>query len=208
MKNTKLRIVLSAFSLFAIFMTATVAKAAPIRFNQVTQVVNAKPNGAKTGGFTQLRLADDDVVVSVTKTVDDPPTTQDDRVITETKIEVVQSEACDCPVEPKEPGFPKWALLGLAAIPIVIILINRKNTPTPTPTTPTPTPSTPTPTPSTPTPTPTPNTPTPTPTPEPVPEPMTILLFGTGLAGIGLAARRRLRRKEQMENTIISEEEI
>jgi hypothetical protein len=38
-------------------------------------------------------------------------------------------------------------------------------------------------------------TPTPTPPPEPVPEPMTILLFGTGLAGIGLAARRKFGKK-------------
>jgi PEP-CTERM motif len=57
----------------------------------------------------------------------------------------------------------------------------------------TPTPMTPTPTPMTPTPTP-PMTPTPTPM-EPVPEPMTILLFGTGLASIGLAARRRFGKK-------------
>jgi hypothetical protein len=29
---------------------------------------------------------------------------------------------------------------------------------------------------------------------------MTILLFGTGLAGIGVAARRRLRKKADKEN--------
>ncbi|MBK8303216.1 MAG: PEP-CTERM sorting domain-containing protein [Chloracidobacterium sp.] len=39
-----------------------------------------------------------------------------------------------------------------------------------------------------------PMTPTPTP-PEPVPEPVTILLFGTGLASIGLAARRKFGKK-------------
>ncbi|MCZ2389811.1 MAG: PEP-CTERM sorting domain-containing protein [Acidobacteria bacterium] len=35
---------------------------------------------------------------------------------------------------------------------------------------------------------------TPTP-PQPVPEPITILLFGTGLASVGLAARKRFGKK-------------
>ncbi|HLM00336.1 MAG TPA: PEP-CTERM sorting domain-containing protein, partial [Pyrinomonadaceae bacterium] len=62
------------------------------------------------------------------------------------------------------------------------------------------TPPTETPTPTmTPTVTPT-MTPKVTPTPEPVPEPMTILLFGTGLASIGLAARRRLRKRSGEED--------
>ncbi len=204
MKNTKLRIVLSSISLLAICLTATVAKGGPIRFQQVVQVVNAKPSSAKTGGFTQLRLADDNVVVNAKD--DDGDTPQDKRVIITQTTEITDADSCDCPVDEIRKGFPKWALLGLVAIPVAIILIRRKTpTPTPTPTTPTPTPTTQTPTP-TPTPTPT-STPTPTPTPtvtptpEPVPEPMTILLFGTGLAGIGLTARRRLRRKEKAENS-------
>ncbi|MEO7659812.1 MAG: PEP-CTERM sorting domain-containing protein, partial [Pyrinomonadaceae bacterium] len=64
--------------------------------------------------------------------------------------------------------------------------IPKGKTPTPTP------PATPTPPGMTPTPPP-PPPPTPPPTPPtPVPEPMTILLFGTGLASIGMAARRKL----------------
>ncbi len=199
MKNTKLQFVLSSLSLFAIMMTATVAQAAPVRFNQVTQMVDAKPSGAKTGGFTQLRLIVDDVVVSAVKTEDDPTAPQDDRVIVTKTSQVVLADDCGCDQPPPEKKFPYWALLGLVAIPIAVVLINRKDkTPTPTATVPTQTPTlTPTPTPpTTPTPTPTP-TPTVTPTPEPVPEPMTILLFGTGLAGIGITARRRMRRKEK-----------
>ena len=204
MKNTKLKIALSIICLLAFSWSAF---AAPVRINQVVQTVNAKPGKAKTGGFAQLYLADDTVIGD-----DDTKTPQqDDRVIITKKVEVLESEVCDCENPTTPPSrLPKWALLGLAAIPVAIILLNRDKDPTPTPTptgTPTVTPTTtPTPTTPTPTPTPTPTTPTPTPTPtltptpEPVPEPMTILLFGTGLAGIGVAARRRLRKKEQKEN--------
>lgn len=50
----------------------------------------------------------------------------------------------------------------------------------------------------TPTPTPPPTTPTP---PAPVPEPMTIMMFGTGLASIGFAARRRFGKKGTEEGS-------
>ncbi|MFT3745845.1 MAG: PEP-CTERM sorting domain-containing protein [Pyrinomonadaceae bacterium] len=163
------------------------------------------------GSISRLRLTDDVKFVMTSDGDDDkkakPAVPQDGRVITETKTEIVTDDVCDCEEdEVIKRGFPKWALLGLAAIPVAFILIKRKkDTPTPTPPTtptpgitPTPTPpTTPTPTPTpgiTPTPTPPPVTPTPTP-PEPVPEPMTILLFGTGLASIGLAARRKFGKK-------------
>ncbi|MEK7723649.1 MAG: PEP-CTERM sorting domain-containing protein [Acidobacteriota bacterium] len=203
MKNTKLKITLSIICLFAFSWSVM---AAPVRINQVIQSVNAKPGKAKTGGFAQLQLASDD---TITSDDDKDIPQQDKRVIITKTTEITEAEECDCIVPPEPPGkFPKWALLGLAAIPVAIILLNRDKDPTPTPTptgtptgTPTPTPTnTPTPTPTpTATPTPTP-TPTMTPTPEPVPEPMTILLFGTGLAGIGVAARRRLRKKADKEN--------
>lgn len=204
MKNTKFKITLSFVCLLAFSWSVM---AAPVRINQIIQEVNAKPGKAKTGGFSQLHLASDDTVKD-----DDTDTPQQDdkRVIVTKTTEITEAEECNCIItDPKTPGkFPKWALLGLAAIPVAIILLNRDDDPTPTPTptttptgSPTPTPTnTPTPTP-TPTPTATP-TPTPsiTPTPEPVPEPMTVLLFGTGLAGIGVAARRRLRKKANKEN--------
>jgi hypothetical protein len=184
---------IASFVIVSSIMTATVANAAPVRFNQVTQVVNVKPGKANNGNFSRLRLAGDDVIVGDTDGDDDKkktatPAPQDDRVITETSSEIVEDEVCDCveDVVVSKGGFPKWTLLGLGAIPLLFLIKKGDDDPTPTPTT-TPT-MTPTTTPS--------MTPTVTPTvEEPVPEPMTLLLFGTGLAGIGLAARRRLGRK-------------
>jgi hypothetical protein len=188
--------------LVSILSGFSTVNAAPVQFNEVTQFISAKPGKATTGSFSQLGLSSFDDPVGETGD-DDDKKKQDGRVITKTTTEVqeVSPEDCDCGPLPKDKKFPKWALLGLAAIPIAIILIRRhkdKDTPTPTPSIPiTQTPTT------TPTPTPTktpPMTPTPTP-PEPVPEPMTILLFGTGLAGIGMAARRRFGKKEDKKES-------
>lgn len=203
MKTFNLRVLLSAVCVVSILAGFTKVTAGPVRFDQVVQIVNAKPGKATTGAFSRLAVAGDYSSILVGDDDDDKKKKggQDGRVITETKTEIVQDDACDCVEEDHKRGFPKWALLGLAAIPIAFILIRRKkDTPTPTPTSsiPNETP-TPTPTPHTPTPTPTPPmTPTPTP-PEPVPEPMTILLFGTGLASIGMAARRRFGKKRDSE---------
>ena len=205
MRNYKFRFFLAVFSLMSILTLNFATNAAPVKFNQVVQVVNVKPGNAKTGAFSQLRLANDLITFNNTDGDGDDtktPSQQDDRVITEIKTDVVEDEVCECDdVQPDvvKRSFSKWALLGLAAIPIVFLITRDKDktpTPTTTPTT-TPTSQTPTPTPTpTPTITPTPTvTPTPTP-PEPVPEPMTILLFGTGLAGIGLAARRKFGKKK------------
>lgn len=210
MITNKVRFSLSAISLFSIvFVASTKINAAPVRFSQVTQVVDAKPGKANSGSYASIRLAND----PVNDPKNDPKkegeksgtkTPQDDRVITETSFEIERVDACPCEPDKKKGGFPYWTLLGLAAIPLIIVLKDDDDpTPTPTPpTTMTPTPpTTMTPTPTmTMTPTPT-DTPTKTPTPptEPVPEPMTILLFGTGLAGVGLAARRKFGRRDEDE---------
>lgn len=225
MRNLQLRFVLSTIVLFSILMAAATANAAPVTFNQIVQIINAKPGTANTGGFAQLRLVGGELVFTDDDGDDDagkPKPQQDDRVITETRSEIVEDEVCDCaPIDVPKGGFPKYALLGLAAIPLLFLIPRNKDkeTPTPTPPTVTPTPTppgmTPTPTPTpgiTPTPTPPGMTPTPTPTvtptpgitpsptpPEPVPEPMTLLLFGTGLAGIGLAARKKFGKKKDDE---------
>lgn len=200
MKKINLRVLLSAVCVASVLAGFTKVNAGPVRFDQVVQIVNARPGKAESSMFSRLAMAG-----SMSAGFDDsdddkkkPSPQQDGRVITQTESGIVE-DTYDCDCEQYGGGFPKWALLGLAAIPVAFILLRDKKTPTPTQTvpgqTPTPTPTaTPTVTPTvTPTATP-PMTPTPTP-PEPVPEPMTILLFGTGLASIGLAARRRFGKK-------------
>ena len=226
MKNLQIRFVLSVITIFSILMTITTAFAAPVKFNQVVQIINAKPDKAKTGGFSQLRLAGGELVSDGDDEKDSknndgknkktaPP--QDDRVIIETTSEIVEDDVCDCDQPQIAKGkFPYWALLGLTAVPLLFLIPHGDDDDTPTPTPNFPTTMTPTPTMTmTPTMTPTPTmtmTPTPTITPTPtmtppmsptppdaVPEPMTLLLFGTGLASIGAAARKKFGRKDNEE---------
>jgi hypothetical protein len=204
MRKINFRVFLSASCLASILVGFTTINAGPIRFDQVVQVINARPGKAGNGSLTQLKVAGD---YSFLFDDDDDKKKgaqpQDGRVITETKSDIVKDDVCDCEEATHETrGFPKWALLGLAAIPVAFILIkhNDDKTPTPTPSVPV----TPSQTPSpnvTPSPTATPMTPPPSPTPpQPVPEPVTILLFGTGLASIGLAARRKYGKKDDKTN--------
>lgn len=209
MNINKYRGLLSAICIASILACFSRVDAAPIRFDQVIQFVNPEPGTASSASFSRIRTIDDPVFIMTSADGEDDktkkvPAPQDGRVITETKTEIVTDDVCDCEEEiVTQRRFPKWALLGLAAIPIAFILIKRKkDSPTPTQTipnmTPTP-PGSPTPTPGmSPSPTPPPMTPTPTP-PEPVPEPMTILLFGTGLASIGMAARRKFGKKRDAD---------
>ncbi|MCS6873531.1 MAG: PEP-CTERM sorting domain-containing protein [Pyrinomonadaceae bacterium] len=180
-----------------IFIGLDTISAAPIGLDRVQRVIDLRPS---SGSYVKLRLTDPPKDKS--QSGENAQTTQDERVIVETTTSIVEDEACECPVViPAAGGFPWWTLLGLGAVPFVP-LITSEETPivTPTPTT-TPTPTvTPTLTP-TPTVTPTPTRPpTKTPTPkEPIPEPIAVLLFGTGLAGIGIIARKRFSRSRREE---------
>ncbi len=211
MIKTNLRFALSAISFFSILLAATAGgNAAPVRFRHVKQVVNAKPGKANSQSYTSLRLTSDPV--SVQEDDDDDNTQnprQDDPVVTETGQETFEEFSCPNCQPPPPPTkcctFPSWKFLGLAGIAAVTAIVllwddddddddrgqkkrrkRRGHDPPPTPTkTHTPTEDhTPT------------ETHTPTPTTEPVPEPVTIILFGTGLAGVGLAARKRFGRRE------------
>ena len=212
MKIFKLKLIFSAFIITSLMLVAAIANAAPVKFKQVVQIVNAKPGKAGTSNFTKLKVAVNDPVVNTKvgdgdgdgdgdkdkkgkkegdkkseadKTDETETSTetaiQDDRVITKTTIEIAEAEECACEeaIIVESAGFPKLALLGLGGIPLFFIPDDDKS-PTPPPVqSPSPSPSTPPPTP-------------------PVPEPMTLLLFGTGLTGVGLAARRRFgRRKDE-----------
>jgi len=180
MKTSTFKVLLSTVCIVSILGSFTAANAEPIRFDQVIEVVNARPDRADTSSFSRLliagdtlyRLTDDDDTKK-----DDPPPQQDQdgRVITETKSDIIVDDVCDCaPLPVGGAGFPYWALLGLAAIPIGLIIVkHHDDTPTPTRTptrTPTGTPTV------TPTRTPT-GTPTTTPTPSITPTPGQISLF-------------------------------
>jgi hypothetical protein len=131
MKNINLRIAMAAVCLASLMAAFTKIEAGPVRFDQVVQTMNARPGKADTVNFTRISVVnyysglvvgdgDDD------KKKDAQP--QDGRVITETRSDIIEDDVCDCVEEYHAAAFPKWALLGLLAIPIAIIIIANSDT--------------------------------------------------------------------------------
>ena len=134
MKNTKIKIIFAAFILFSISGTAISANAAPILFFQLAQAGGIKSDKGSSGCFEKclvnndLPAATDEVAGSDLPTAtdilsDDLPVApgddkkavvpQDERVITETKIEIVEDDACECAdIVIAAGGFP-FAYLAL-----------------------------------------------------------------------------------------------
>lgn len=190
-------------------LISTTAKAGPVRIADVQQVVNSNPNKQVKGNSAQLIVAAQQAAPKPNEPLTLLTAVQNGenggeqprgdgnglRVITEEEFEIAEdTEPCNCPEIPKAApfiersgGFPWW--LGFGAVPLAFIGFGGGDddlTPTVESVTlvPSVTPSI-----------------TPSVSPEPTPEPATLLLFGTGLAGISFAARRWLRRKTEDEET-------
>ncbi len=100
MKILNFRVVLSAICMASIFAAFTRIDAGPIRFDQVVQIVNARPGKAETIAFSRLQVADQYTFLIGDDDDDDKDKKdakqQDGRVITETKSDIVLDDVCDC----------------------------------------------------------------------------------------------------------------
>ena len=59
MKNINFRGLLSAICVASILAGFTKINAGPVRFDQVVEIVNARPGKAESGTFSRLRVASD-----------------------------------------------------------------------------------------------------------------------------------------------------
>ena len=138
MNNSKIKEIFSAICVVSILAGFTRVSAGPVRFDQVVQIINAHPTASQSGNVSRLLMSTDNIFLvsddDEHKTKIKTTAPQDDRVIIETRSDIVTDDVCDCEeVEVIHRGFPKWPLLGLVPIP-AIIWLRKRNTPTPTPT--------------------------------------------------------------------------
>ena len=81
------------FVWYRVLLSATVANAAPVAFNQVLQNYQCQTGKSKYRRLAQLRLADQNFIFAATmmiKRLRREP--QDDRVIVETRAEIVEDD--------------------------------------------------------------------------------------------------------------------
>src|SRR3982751_6141092 len=96
MKNINLRVLLSTICVVSVLAGFTKISAGPVRFDQVIQIVNAKPGKASTGMFSRIAVAGDYSSILIGDDDDTKKKQQDGRVITETKTEITEDDTCDC----------------------------------------------------------------------------------------------------------------
>lgn len=198
MRNRAFRPIATILSL--LLAAAVPAQASPVAFADVVQVIGGAHAGVQD---LRLRTVSQSNATSTTDSTApsgaSSPTTSGDASSSLTapggtltarqdssggNVETIETgdisgTICDCgeiPVPGGGGGFPKLALLGLAAIPLAFIHGNKDTPPSENP----------------------PPTGQPTPPQTPVPEPTTLLLFGSGLAALSASARRRYARSKML----------
>lgn len=198
MRNRAFRPIATILSL--LLAAAVPAQASPVAFADVVQVIGGAHAGVQD---LRLRTVSQSNATSTTDSTApsgaSSPTTSGDASSSLTapggtltarqdssggNVETIETgdisgTICDCgeiAVPGGGGGFPKLALLGLAAIPLAFIHGNKDTPPSENP----------------------PPTGQPTPPQTPVPEPTTLLLFGSGLAALSASARRRYARSKML----------
>lgn len=198
MRNRAFRPIATILSL--LLAAAVPAQASPVAFADVVQVIGGGHAGVQD---LRLRTVSQSNATSTTDSTApsgaSSPTTSGDASSSLTapggtltarqdssggNVETIETgdisgTICDCgeiAVPGGGGGFPKLALLGLAAIPLAFIHGNKDTPPSENP----------------------PPTGQPTPPQTPVPEPTTLLLFGSGLAALSASARRRYARSKML----------
>ncbi|HET6889734.1 MAG TPA: PEP-CTERM sorting domain-containing protein [Pyrinomonadaceae bacterium] len=185
---------LTAAILIVLMVSGSPAKAAPVRFTEVIQIINGLQHPAElrlrgntysesaplagvydpmqsgANGAASGSTPKGDALLLTSVTADAPDIQSGVVAVTQGEVD---GTVCDCGEIWVPGGFPRWPLLLLAGIPLIFIDGDDEIPPLRPPSTPEEPRS------------------EPTPTPPPVPEPGTLLLFGTGLVAFGASLRRR-----------------